>query len=531
MRTLDDTEYYGVNEYSADSEHQLWQFIAKPGQADGESTLYAMVNKAGEYVPALGILTTQNGSVNQDTRFPVATTTDGQLPDDAYAFTLTAEGTISDSDIQHYNPTIHNMAVGDTYITIRPQQYRNSKTDETSVADNTIYCLNAAGNARNFLINLWQKETAPTSSEFWTLVPENREAPEPSEPIKGPETGIYYHLVNGYAGTYATNEQRPNACFGVRNFDDTDYYSVNEFNTEDKQQQWTFVPKPDQAEGETTLYAMVNKAGEYVPVLGTIVDKNGSIYQDTRFPVATTTDGQLPDDAYGFIVTPEGKITEANLSNYDPTIHGMKVGDVYITIRPDQYRNSKTDAESVAANPNYYLNAAGNGRNFLINLWVKEAAPTSSEFWILIPAEEEEEPAPAVAPETPVMTCTVEPADGVVIIPQGKSVNVTLTAETDAQIAYAFTDADDTAEPEYTVLNESTTTLMIDKSGTLTYYAKRGDLVSETATVSFKIDDLSAIGEINAENAPACVYDLQGRRVVSPSKGLFIINGKKTIIR
>ena len=32
-------------------------------------------------------------------------------------------------------------------------------------------------------------------------------------------------------------------------------------------------------------------------------------------------------------------------------------------------------------------------------------------------------------------------------------------------------------------------------------------------------------------NADAVVYDLQGRRVVNPTKGLYIVNGKKVVIK
>ena len=36
---------------------------------------------------------------------------------------------------------------------------------------------------------------------------------------------------------------------------------------------------------------------------------------------------------------------------------------------------------------------------------------------------------------------------------------------------------------------------------------------------------------VNGQQSSPCYYDLQGRRVVSPTKGLYIVNGKKTIIR
>lgn len=44
-------------------------------------------------------------------------------------------------------------------------------------------------------------------------------------------------------------------------------------------------------------------------------------------------------------------------------------------------------------------------------------------------------------------------------------------------------------------------------------------------------DDESSISELRAEPAAEAIYDLQGRRVAAPARGLYIINGQKTIIR
>lgn len=39
----------------------------------------------------------------------------------------------------------------------------------------------------------------------------------------------------------------------------------------------------------------------------------------------------------------------------------------------------------------------------------------------------------------------------------------------------------------------------------------------------------SGIGEINADTTDGAIYDLQGRRVAAPAKGIYIVNGKKTV--
>ncbi|MBQ4387642.1 MAG: hypothetical protein II822_08580, partial [Prevotella sp.] len=49
----------------------------------------------------------------------------------------------------------------------------------------------------------------------------------------------------------------------------------------------------------------------------------------------------------------------------------------------------------------------------------------------------------------------------------------------------------------------------------------------------FGFDETTGIEMPTAEviDADAVVYDLQGRRVAQPTKGLYIVNGKKVIIK
>lgn len=48
----------------------------------------------------------------------------------------------------------------------------------------------------------------------------------------------------------------------------------------------------------------------------------------------------------------------------------------------------------------------------------------------------------------------------------------------------------------------------------------------QTINVAAEADEEDSISEINAAAASGAIYDLQGRRVVAPSKGLYIVNGK-----
>jgi hypothetical protein len=45
-------------------------------------------------------------------------------------------------------------------------------------------------------------------------------------------------------------------------------------------------------------------------------------------------------------------------------------------------------------------------------------------------------------------------------------------------------------------------------------------------------EDMEFGKELPADDvAPVIIYDLQGRRVTTPTKGIFIVNGKKVVIK
>jgi hypothetical protein len=56
-------------------------------------------------------------------------------------------------------------------------------------------------------------------------------------------------------------------------------------------------------------------------------------------------------------------------------------------------------------------------------------------------------------------------------------------------------------------------------------HARRLSIVHEGETTG-----ISTV-KTDADTKDAAVYDLQGRRVMQPTKGLFIVNGKKVVIK
>ena len=51
-------------------------------------------------------------------------------------------------------------------------------------------------------------------------------------------------------------------------------------------------------------------------------------------------------------------------------------------------------------------------------------------------------------------------------------------------------------------------------------------------SVAFRLDGTTGISEVKGESGKMkAIYDLQGRKVYTPSKGLYIIDGKKVLVK
>lgn len=72
---------------------------------------------------------------------------------------------------------------------------------------------------------------------------------------------------------------------------------------------------------------------------------------------------------------------------------------------------------------------------------------------------------------------------------------------------------------------EHTAPITLTGSGLLSYYAEMNGHTTPVQTVSVT-DNTTSISEISSMTDKAEVYDLQGRRVLTPARGLYIIGGK-----
>ena len=142
-----------------------------------------------------------------------------------------------------------------------------------------------------------------------------------------------------------------------------------------------------------------------------------------------------------------------------------------------------------------------------------------------------------VAPAAPVVLVNgndVEDFESPIDLQQG-SVEITLTAEEGHHIYHKHVEApeeaiffDGEAEEDihagFTHVPTHSATLTVNKNGTLTYYAFNPEtqMKSEPVSLSFSNADTTTISEVEIGNGKAEWFDVQGRRVVAPSKGLFI---------
>lgn len=95
------------------------------------------------------------------------------------------------------------------------------------------------------------------------------------------------------------------------------------------------------------------------------------------------------------------------------------------------------------------------------------------------------------------------------------------------------------ADPHYYVLGEkdgmvglvpTTSTFLRPNEGYL--YLADSKMRLNTSGILVLADQVDGIGQVTATTAaPSVVYDLQGRRVTSPTKGLYIVDGKKVVLR
>ena len=130
-----------------------------------------------------------------------------------------------------------------------------------------------------------------------------------------------------------------------------------------------------------------------------------------------------------------------------------------------------------------------------------------------------------------------------------RSVNERSTTADNVKLVGNFQQFHVTGVEGYAAFRSDGTLAWLSNSGTTVgaFRAYLSGITAEQLTrgISFDDEEATSIGEelrvkseeflsleSMARNAPAAVfYDLQGRKVAQPKKGLYIVNGKKVVIR
>lgn len=119
----------------------------------------------------------------------------------------------------------------------------------------------------------------------------------------------------------------------------------------------------------------------------------------------------------------------------------------------------------------------------------------------------------------------IDPATAAVKAGETIELNVVLTpASAEPREEIVWTSSDETVA---TVDNGTVSGL---NEGTAVITATAGAF-SATCTVTVEPDEEDAISEIIVESGINSIFDLQGRRVVSPGRGIYIVNGRKAVVK
>lgn len=122
----------------------------------------------------------------------------------------------------------------------------------------------------------------------------------------------------------------------------------------------------------------------------------------------------------------------------------------------------------------------------------------------------------------PAISITLDITEAKIEVGKTLTLTATVTPETNTD-TIVWTSSDDTVA---SVDQNGVVTALTTGSATIT--ATVGQ-ISATCLLTV-VDTASGINQVTTDNGTVTIYDLQGRRVVNPNKGIYIINGKKVVL-
>lgn len=135
-----------------------------------------------------------------------------------------------------------------------------------------------------------------------------------------------------------------------------------------------------------------------------------------------------------------------------------------------------------------------------------------------------------VTPKAAIPAPVITPAGGTFDAP----VEVTITTVAPAKAVWYSTTASTVDEliDNPVIVKGLTATVTIDRSCTLAAVGVDYDNVSEMATATFQISEPTAVSNLTIDRDKKHeIYTIDGRRVVNPKAGLYIVDGKKVIVK
>lgn len=181
---------------------------------------------------------------------------------------------------------------------------------------------------------------------------------------------------------------------------------------------------------------------------------------------------------------------------------------------------------------NIAWNAAGSGQGFSVNGYNDANAGNIWRYKLIAPTHNAETAVPAIEDGTGSLAGIDSATTNITLNahPQTK-LYVKFVSDSNSDIATtAVGDTDENGFEEVALSNNNTYDYKPTTAGTLSWYTKGQGNVSPVASVTYTGTPTS-ISEISAEAADGAIYDLQGRRLAAPVKGVNIIGGRKVLIK